>query len=273
MIRTYSMNKIRLIAVDLDGTLLDSSKSYPADFPLWVKRHPEIITVIASGRQYYKLREQFKEIENDIYYVAENGGAVYSPQGELLYSDSMSNENYLEAVSKSVSLPYSEPVICGIKSAYIRKSANAGAVALECRKYYSAIEIVDSFECIDDRILKIAVYIPSRAKSVYGSIADPEHIAPGVTAVLSGDDWIDIGKSECCKGNGIRFLQKRLDIRPSESAAFGDFINDLSMFDCCDMSFAMANALPEVRKCARYITDKTNEEGGVMDSIRKHIAL
>ena len=44
---------IKLVAVDMDGTLLNSKKEMPEEFIPWVKSHPEIKTVIASGRQYY----------------------------------------------------------------------------------------------------------------------------------------------------------------------------------------------------------------------------
>ena len=46
---------IKLVAVDMDGTLLNSKKEMPEEFIPWVKSHPEIKTVIASGRQYYTL--------------------------------------------------------------------------------------------------------------------------------------------------------------------------------------------------------------------------
>ena len=47
--------KKQLVALDMDGTLLDSQKRLPIDFIPWVKNHPQIQTVIASGRQYYAL--------------------------------------------------------------------------------------------------------------------------------------------------------------------------------------------------------------------------
>ena len=54
---------IKLVAVDMDGTLLNSKKEMPEEFILWVKSHPEIKTVIASGRQYYTLERDFFQSE------------------------------------------------------------------------------------------------------------------------------------------------------------------------------------------------------------------
>lgn len=53
--------EIRLIATDLDGTLLNSRKEVPAEFEEWVCAHPDIKTVIASGRQYYNIRKLFQK--------------------------------------------------------------------------------------------------------------------------------------------------------------------------------------------------------------------
>ena len=48
---------IKLVALDMDGTLLNSKKEKPAEFIPWVEKHPEIKVVIASGRQYYTLEK------------------------------------------------------------------------------------------------------------------------------------------------------------------------------------------------------------------------
>ena len=67
---------IRLIALDLDGTLLDSDKNFPEGFPAWVKSHPDINVCLASGRQLYTLMQQFSEIADRLWYIAENGAVI-----------------------------------------------------------------------------------------------------------------------------------------------------------------------------------------------------
>ena len=71
--------KIRLVASDLDGTLLDSEKRLPEGFlPLL----EQLLArggcfVAASGRQYLNMLEYFKTLGERIYFIAENGGVVY----------------------------------------------------------------------------------------------------------------------------------------------------------------------------------------------------
>lgn len=68
------------------------------------------------------------------------------------------------------------------------------------------------------------------------------------------------------EGNAVKVLQERLGILPSETIVFGDYLNDLSMADYADHSFAPANAHPEVKN---RFTDviKSNAENGVTDKI------
>lgn len=56
-------SSIQLVALDMDGTLLNSSKQLPADFIDWVRNHPSIQTVISSGRQYYNLVSLFEPVK------------------------------------------------------------------------------------------------------------------------------------------------------------------------------------------------------------------
>ena len=62
---------IKLVALDMDGTLLNSKKEKPAEFIPWVEKHPEMKVVIASGRQYYTLEKDFMEIRDKLIFIAE----------------------------------------------------------------------------------------------------------------------------------------------------------------------------------------------------------
>lgn len=68
---------IKLITTDLDGTLLNDNKEVPAGFREWVLGHKEIKMVIASGRQYYNICKLFPEMEDNLVFMAENGGLVF----------------------------------------------------------------------------------------------------------------------------------------------------------------------------------------------------
>ena len=79
---------IKFIACDLDGTLLNSSKELPRDLRATVERLNKIGVTFApaSGRQYYKVLEQFEPISRNFMYIAENGAFVIK-DGEVIVRD------------------------------------------------------------------------------------------------------------------------------------------------------------------------------------------
>ena len=91
--------EIRLIATDLDGTLLNSRKEVPAEFEEWVCAHSGIKTVIASGRQYYNIRKLFPKAADRMIYLAENGGMVVE-NGEVIYACTIREEDVLDCIER-----------------------------------------------------------------------------------------------------------------------------------------------------------------------------
>ena len=72
------------------------------------------------------------------------------------------------------------------------------------------------------------------------------------------------------EGEAIKNIQQILNIKPSECAAFGDFMNDAEMMSSVYYSYAMANAHPDLARLARYRA-KSNAEHGVILAIQELI--
>ena len=192
---------VKLVAVDMDGTLLDSEKNAPADFEEWVLSHPEIQTVLASGRQYATLKDMFPALAGQLTYVADNGSFVFR-QGEMIYSNAMSDEDIRWCIEYFGAMPGLHLILCGARSAYMKHASEL--VEENGHMYYYSLEFVDDlYDCIGkDIIAKIAIFIEEhRAEEVYNSLSGiPESIAP----VLSGDSWIDVAN------HGLWGLSQRL---------------------------------------------------------------
>ena len=78
---------------------------------------------------------------------------------------------------------------------------------------------------------------------------------------VSGSKWMDITHPKADKGNAIKLLQKKLNIKKEESVAFGDYLNDIEMLNAVKYSYAMENAHPEIKKNAKYQTYSNNDFG------------
>ncbi len=91
---------------------------------------------------------------------------------------------------------------------------------------------------------------------------DNERVCVQVTSYV----WIDIYPKCVSKGSSVGVLQKKLGILPSETVVFGDYLNDISMADYADYSFATANAHEKVKE--RFTGRvKSNSEYGVTEKI------
>lgn len=266
------MQGIRLIACDLDGTLLDEAKRLPADFPELVKRLQALGVVFcpASGRQYHTIREQFAGISNGIPVIAENGSYVVL-DGKELYSvclDAASVHSILAATEElQRQVADFGIVLCGKHAAYIVRHDEA--FVEQVTPYYLSLELVESFDAIDDEILKVAIYdFESSEHNVYPHM---QQFSDSLQVVVSGSNWLDIMAAGVNKGTGLLALQNALAVSRSETAAFGDYLNDLEMLDGAEHSYAMANAHPQLLARAKHIAH-ANTENGVVRAIEAMLA-
>lgn len=256
---------IRLVALDMDGTLLDSDKKQPPDFMDWVKTHPAIKTVIASGRQYYTLVKDFLPIRDQLIYVAENGGIVFERDNVIYLNEMLKTDikNCLDLIDRTDG---TIPVICGAKSAYMRPSDDS--VLREVAMYYSHLQQTPDLQeaALQDTIVKIAVFV--ERKMAESAIRHFTEIAGHLSAVLSGDSWIDIANRTVNKGVAVAAIQEKYGIAPEESMAFGDYLNDTELLQSCGESYCMANGHPDLKALAKYIAD-SNDNNGVMKILQQ----
>ncbi|MBX0300837.1 Cof-type HAD-IIB family hydrolase [Cryobacterium sp. 1639] len=254
---------IRLIASDMDGTLLDGDGRVPANFWPLLERilAAGILFSPASGRQYQTLQAVFGD-RAGLVYIAENGTNIVQDGRTIA----------LEPVVPAIIAPVVEwvrataaagadlgIVVCGAGSAYIERADEA--FVAQVRPYYAALELVDDViaAAAADDVLKLAIFDAGRAETRTG----PAVIALGLPAdvVVSGQNWVDIMRPGANKGKALLHLQKHLGISREQTMAFGDYLNDTELLDAAGHSYAMANAHPSIRARARYQAPSNLDEG------------
>ena len=183
--------KIKLIACDVDGTLVDSRKRVPAGFPEAVRRLRDrgVAFVIASGRQYYNVLKTFDAVRDDILVLPENG-ALLIEDGEAVFISRLADADVEAAIRAVRDIPTARPILCGVKAAYSLPCP--AFCATEMAKYYERRVIAeDAFErARDDTIFKVAFFDDeSTARNVWPAVS---HFADRLNPVLSGEHWLDI---------------------------------------------------------------------------------
>lgn len=271
-----SGGEVRLIACDMDGTLLDSRKRLPPDLPavLQALRERGIAFVVASGRQYATLQRDFAGVDAGMYYLCENG-AMVARDGEPLLVEALPAEAAAEVIGKARQIPGAHPLVCGAEGAWYEGSPEDGSeYAWNVRQYYARHQHCDDLLAVLPKlqICKIAVFDDGEAEqNCYPRLLP---LADGERAVcLSGHRWVDVMRAGVNKGTALRFLQRTLGVEPEACMAFGDYLNDLEMMEACGESYAMRNAHPLLKARCRYVTAGTNDEGGVRETLRRRLGV
>ena len=263
---------IRLIACDMDGTLLDSRKRLPPRLdPVLAELHRRGIRfVISSGRQYYNLLTVMQGRVEGLTYIADNGTMAFEG-GRNLFADELDLGRLQQAVAAVRAVPHAHIILCGVESAYYEGGGTA--VRDNARMYYERLQTVPDVTAVlgRDRICKVAVFDEGDAETQSYPALQPLSAAFRVT--LSGAHWVDLSNPNACKGTALRFLQRRYGIEPVACMAFGDYLNDASMMAACGVGFAMANAHPDLKRLCGRVTQGTNDEDGVLRTLCSYLGL
>lgn len=253
---------IRLVATDMDGTFLDSDKKFDPEFIdiFYQMKEKNIKFVIASGNQYYRLYQKFVPLSEHMYFIAENGSYIAEGAREL-YANIIAPE-HVEIVRRIIEqTPRIFMIMCGRKGAYVLK--DYFDYQNEVKKYYCAYSFVDSFDDVQDDIMKIAIFDPYQR--IHEVIDNVKNVLPEeLKVVTSGNEWMDIQNKSINKGIGIRFLQMIYEIEADECAAFGDQMNDYELLQQVKYSYAMENAVQPIKDIAYEVIPSNDEQGVLM---------
>jgi len=261
-----NLNKVKLVAADMDGTLLNPEhKISPEFYPVFEKMKKQgVYLAIASGRQLYNMQNFFDDIKDDLIFIAENGTYTVWRDEEILLTP-MDPGLAKEQILFARQIPAAYTVLCGRKCAYVEDAYEPFMSRMKL--YYHRYEIVDDLMRVEyDDFLKIAICDLEGAES--NSYLRFGQKDTGLKITVSGEVWLDIYDPGASKGTALQALQKRLGIGKDETLAIGDYLNDLDMMDQAYFSFAMQNAHPDLIKAARF-TAGSNDEDGAIRVLRK----
>ena len=273
--------KIRLIASDLDGTLLRDGKEVS---PLTKEAVGKAVQngirfVPATGRALQTVPKEVLALPGVDYVITSNGAAVYSVlQKKRIYECLLERESVekileippceeyaLEAFVDGV--PYAEeayvkePKIFGATDfgeAYVRRTRN---IVGDIRQF-----IREHADCLDS--ISFVSGNGELRKKLKGQILSA---VPGVYVTSSVDHMLEIGNQEAGKGKTLLHLLEILGISPREAMAFGDADNDIDMLQAAGCGVAMGNASELCKASADRITD-TNENDGAAKIILEYLS-
>lgn len=270
---------IKLIASDLDGTLLTDRKELSAKTRevLDAAASQGIYIVPTTGRSFDSVPEMIREYPGVEYLITANGGAVYSAKDrKRVYQCIMNPESVQAAIAvRKRETMVMEVVIDGIPYAeeeYVRDPIRYLVTEYGAR-YIKATRkpVKDILQFASEHAgeLDSISFVCSHEdrNRLYASLEDE---IPDIYVTSSVSNLLEIGHKDAGKGKTLLWLLNRLGISPEEAMAFGDADNDSSMLEAVKYGFAMGNATENCKKSAAYVTG-TNEEDGVANAVLRFL--
>lgn len=260
---------VKLIAVDMDSTFLKTDKTYHKT--RFLKQYAElkqrgIHFVAASGNPLYTLQQYFPEIGKEIAYVAENGAYVMQGGNELNFS--AFDQRLLCDIIHDLDVDFAASMIlCGKTNGYIGAELPESSLA-KIGLYFKKLERVNQLATLDAPICKLTLNTdPDDEAAALQLLSSKPYVQQQLVHVVSsGFGFIDLILPNQHKAFGLSFLQQLWNVTNAEMLTIGDNYNDIAMVQQAGYGFAMANAVPALKKVARYHA-KSNDEEGVLDVI------
>jgi len=262
---------IRLVAMDLDGTLLDSSKRI-SDENAQVLRECEargIKMVFSSGRSFESLRRMALEVGLSSPIISSNGARVdLTPNGPMLsdypFDPALARTVYDILLDSGVYFVVYNPgrlFKCNAVAGEADRGTNA--VKWNEKKDPALIDVVDDPALTVSQGLahvhKFVAFTPDTARLN----ALKEKLSHQTPSSLSSSwfDNVEILRPGAGKGLALRDLAKALGLKKAEVMAFGDNLNDIDMFQSAGVPVAMENAIEPLKALARHIAPHHDESG------------
>lgn len=279
------MKEIKLIALDLDGTLFDNSGQISPANKIEIENAVKkgIAVVISTGRPFSGLPfEQIKDTGIK-YAITTNGSALYEIEtGKCLFEAALDDAVVIPIINYIMTKDIHADAFCGGRGYTSEKTLAARSkldVPESLLKYIiNTREVVpDLAAYIKNKNLRVQKMTLNFHKDADGRLVDREDVKaflmanPDINVVCGGYNNLEFTAAGVDKGMGLKKLAELLSIPMESTMAIGDTENDLSIIQAAAVGVAMGNATEEVKKAAAYITD-SNTENGVAHAIAHYTA-
>lgn len=264
---------IKLIAIDMDGTLLNPQHEVTPGVKQAINaaREKGVAIVLATGRPFIGVQRYLMELDLQLegqYCITNNGALVQkAATGDCVAEVTLTHDDYLyfeklarelgvhfQALTKSQLFtankdisPYTvhESYLTGIPLHY------RAVEEMDPAMTFPKVMMIDPPEALDQAIARL----PQEARDRY-------------TIMKSSPYYLEILNKQVNKGAGVKALADKLGLSREEVMAIGDQENDLAMLEFAGTGVAMGNAIESVKAIAQFVT-KTNMEDGVAHAIEK----
>lgn len=278
------MKDIKLVALDLDGTLFDNSSRISKRNLTAIRSITDkgIHVVISTGRPFEGI--PFDQIKGTgiNYAITANGSGIYEiSTGKCLYENAMDEELVTPILNFLLTRDIHMDAFIGGKGytpIQCVETAQKLTVPSSIKNYIitTRTRLDNILQFIHENQLKVQKMTLNFYPAADGTLIDRETVRkflvsnPSITTVCGGYNNLEFTRADANKGVGLRKLAEILGVNPDATMAIGDTENDLAIIEAAGIGVAMGNATDAVKARADYVTT-TNTKGGVAAAIEHFI--
>lgn len=220
---------LRLVACDLDGTLLQKNEDELSKEVLDTVRYVTdkgVYFAVCSGRAYYELRRLFRSVHNRIIYISHDG-ALAMHRNCLIYKRPLIKSELEQTVRLSAQ-NCDGILLAGREHSYCPTYKNDLYLPLR-QLYGESINKAENLNAMGEELLKLCFY------KYRGEFPVPE----GMRVAFRDTEWLELTCGRADKGKALKAVCDRLGVEPSAVVAFGDGENDIPMFTLAGRKYAV----------------------------------
>ena len=263
---------IKLIAIDMDGTLLNSKKELLEETKQYFKnfhnKNTETLLVICTGRPESGIRPYLKDLgylEENHYIISQNGANIYESQTGKRVMDAFVDS---KAIQKWIELGKTHGISvmgAGVDYYYSFDEDPTEWMEFDVKLVSGKLKRIPTKESLNTDFYKILLMGDEEQLNEFETFI-PQEWRDEFYVVRSQKYLVEVLTKGVNKAFGLEKLAQKLNIQPSEIVAIGDAANDIEMLEYAGLAIAMGNASEEVKAIADIVTD-TNENNGVIKAI------
>ena len=285
---------IKLIASDMDGTLLNDDHMISEENLKAIRKAQEIGRhfTIVTGRDYGAVKSYLEECNLKCECILSNGAEYRDVNGNIIESVYMNKESVKIAFDILSEAGLCIQLMTNNGSYITNKESDKKAIIdrfklfnptmteEEVKKFVAKFhkergmkEIDNIYEILESNVEVLKIVTFDNDEKLIAALKDKLRESTSDLAVASTfSNDIEISDIKAQKGLILAKTIKKMGIDKSEVIVLGDSFNDYSMFTEFENSYAMENAIPEIKEIAKYITD-TNNNDGVAKAIYKALEI
>lgn len=258
--------KYKLLALDMDGTLLNSESRLEKENVEAIKKCLDkgVKVVLASGREFNAIKKYIDRLNITGELATINGAVIVKAENkQIIKMHTVDKNMYKEIISKlrEENINY---IVFDQENSYVDKE-NPEFDYLREKNICVCLNIKDCMEI--EHVTKIVgVCFTEEEKNKFNRIIEPYNIP----VMQTGPYYFELGNEDISKKYAIEYIAKINNIKKEEVIAVGDSENDIEMIKYAGLGVAMGNAYDNVKKVSDYVTD-TNDNHGVSKVIEKFI--